>query len=126
LQNYKPEKDKIWICEDNGKIIGSIFLVDHKRDAQLRFFLVDKKYRGRGIGNKLMQLFMDEIYTSGYESCFLWTVNLLSSAASLYKKHGFQLKKEFVSNRFGITLKEQKYEMKLKRPNLNQTGTALS
>lgn len=114
--SYDPDKDKVWICEHNGKIIGTLFIA-HKENnsAQLRYFLLDPDYRGIGLGKKLMSLCMDFFYNCNYDSSYLWTAKGLDTAASLYKRYGFVLTEEIESNAFGKTVKEQKYELKLKK-----------
>lgn len=109
--NHNPQKDRVWICEDNGKIIGSLFLVDRNEAAQLRYFLLQKEYRGIGLGKLLMENYMKAFRNGSYTSSYLWTVDILDSAASLYQRYGFKLSEEYDSMRFGISLKEQKYEL---------------
>jgi len=109
--NHNPQQDRIWICEDNGKIIGSLFLVDRNEAAQLRYFLIQKEYRGLGLGKLLMKNYMKSFRDGGYTLSYLWTVDILDSATSLYQRYGFKLSEEFASTRFGVSLKEQKYEL---------------
>ena len=35
-KNYDPRKDRVWICEHDGQIIGSLFLMNRGEEAQLR------------------------------------------------------------------------------------------
>lgn len=51
LENYSPEKDRIWMAEYNNKIVGCI-AIQHQlqNEAQLRWFLLDPAFRGLGIG----------------------------------------------------------------------------
>jgi len=58
-----------------------------------------------------MQLYMDFLKEKGYQSSYLWTTHELVSAASLYKRHGFQLTEEKTSADFGKSLKEQRYDL---------------
>jgi ribosomal protein S18 acetylase RimI-like enzyme len=113
-QVYDPEKDRVWICEHNGKIIGFLFSV-HRGDksAQLRYFLISPEYRGIGLGKHLMQLFMDFLAERGYESAYLWTTHELGAAASLYRRHGFVMTEEKPSTAFGKPLREQRYDLTL-------------
>jgi N-acetylglutamate synthase-like GNAT family acetyltransferase len=115
FKNYDLKKDRIWICEHEKKIIGSLLLIHHKNNsAQLRYFLIAPQYRGLGLGKKLMQLFMDFFYECNYQSCYLWTTEELISAASLYKRFGFILSEEKISDAFGKKVKEQRYDFKIK------------
>ena len=111
-KNYNPELDRAWICEHGNRIIGFLLLMHRDNNAaQLRYFYLEPEYRGIGLGKKLMQLYMDFLKEKGYQSSFLWTTDELQSAASLYKKHGFQLTEEKQSTSFGKPLKEQRYDL---------------
>lgn len=119
-RNHNPQKDRVWICEEQGKIIGSLFLVDRNDSAQLRYFLIQKEYRGIGLGKLLMKNYMKSFMDGDYSSSYLWTVDILDSAASLYQRYGFELSEEFSSTRFGVPLKEQKYVLKTGRTLKNE------
>ncbi len=112
-RNYHPQKDRAWICEHRGQIIGTLFLVNRGKSAQLRYFLLESGYRGIGLGSKLMNEFMESLHSLGYSSCYLWTTEEQTGAIHLYKKHGFVLTEEKESDAFGKKLIEQKYELNL-------------
>jgi peptidyl-dipeptidase Dcp len=112
-QQYNAMKDKFWICEHQNKIIGFLCLVDRGAAAQLRYFLLLPKYRGIGLGNKLLQLFMICVQERNYKSVYLWTTEEQSAAAHLYKKYGFTLTEEKETATFGKLLKEQRYDCSL-------------
>lgn len=111
--NFDPSLDRVWICEHGKKMIGFLLLMHRGRAAQLRYFILHPRYRGIGLGKKLMELYMAELKALGYRSSFLLTVDELPAAASLYKRHGFVLKEERPFTDFGKPLKEQKYELLL-------------
>ena len=115
VQNYKPENNRVWVAEFEGRTVGFIFLMNRGKAAQLRYFLIDPIARGIGLGKKLMSLFMEFLNKCKYESCYLWTVNELPTAAHLYKMYGFKLVEEMESTAFGKALMEQKYEMEVTR-----------
>ena len=111
-ENYDPARDRVWICEHNGRIIGSLLLMHRQNNAaQLRYFLIDPEYRGIGLGKKLMVQYSDFLHKRGYRSSYLWTTHELDAAAALYKKHGFILTEERESNAFGKPLREQRYDL---------------
>ena len=113
-KNYNPELDRVWICEYDNQIVGFLLLMHRgNHTAQLRFFYLEPNFRGIGLGNKLMQLFMDFLKEKGYTHAYLWTTNELFQAASLYKKHGFVLTEEKESTDFGKLLMEQRYDLKI-------------
>jgi GNAT superfamily N-acetyltransferase len=113
-QNYNPERDRIWICRHNYKIIGSLLLMHRDADmAQFRYFLIDPAYRGIGLGKKLMENFLEFLLKSHYKSAYLWTTEELKTAISLYKRYGFKLTEEKESTAFGKPVKEMRFDLNL-------------
>ena len=113
-KSYDPGKDRVWICEHQDRIVGFLLLMRRENNAaQLRYFLIDPKYRGMGLGKRLMELCMEFVRRCQYQSCYLWTTHELETAASLYKKYGFTLTEEKESTAFGKRLKEQRYDLRL-------------
>jgi peptidyl-dipeptidase Dcp len=114
FHQYNPIKDRVWIAEHKNIIIGSLMLMHHENNtAQLRYFLIEPEYRGIGLGRKMMNLFMEFLHASNYQSAFLLTTHELTTAASLYIHHGFKLTEEKTTNSFGKPLKEQRYDLLL-------------
>lgn len=112
-EKYNPKRNRIWTCEHNDRMIGFLLLMDRGDAAQLRYFLIETEFRGMGLGSKLMNLYMDFLHECGYEKSYLWTTHELSTAARLYKRHGFQLTEEKQSTAFGKPLREQRYDLVL-------------
>jgi ribosomal protein S18 acetylase RimI-like enzyme len=110
-QQYDPVKDRVWVAEYKNSVVGFLLLMHREGNvAQLRYFILEKAYRGIGLGRRLMELFMDHFREVGYTGAYLWTTHELAAAASLYKRHGFVLVEEKESYAFGKPLYEQKYE----------------
>jgi GNAT superfamily N-acetyltransferase len=108
---YDPAKDRVWVCESGGRMVG--FLLGMRREeaaAQLRYFILLPEYRGGGIGKQLMQRFMDWLRECGYRRAFLWTTHEQEAAAALYLRHGFRLTAEKESAAFGKPLRERRYD----------------
>ncbi|HVE58199.1 MAG TPA: GNAT family N-acetyltransferase [Pyrinomonadaceae bacterium] len=111
---YDAEKDRVWVCENEDRIIGFLLLMHRgERAAQLRYFYLEPGFRGIGLGSRLMQLFMDFLKEKSYKSAYLWTTNEQTAAASLYERYGFKLTEEKPSNTFGKPLVEQRYDLNL-------------
>jgi GNAT superfamily N-acetyltransferase len=110
-EKYNPERNRVWLCEHENRIIGSLFLMDRGKAAQLRYFLIEPEYRGIGLGSKLMNLYMDFLRECGYRESYLWTTHELTAAASLYKRVGFKLTEEKESTAFGKPLREHRYDL---------------
>ena len=111
-EQYDPQKDRVWICGHEAKIVGFMLLMHRENNAaQLRYFILEPLYRGIGLGKKMMNLYMEYLREAGFQSSYLWTTHELGTAASLYKRHGFTLTEEKPSEAFGKPLYEQKYEL---------------
>jgi len=109
-ESYKPDRSRIWLCEHDGQLVGSIALLDRGEAAQLRYFVIDAAYRGIGLGSKLMKLYMEFFDIIGFTSSYLLTTDDLDDAARLYTKHGFELVSNTGSDAYGDMLHKQRYE----------------
>jgi N-acetylglutamate synthase-like GNAT family acetyltransferase len=112
-ERYDPQRNRAWVCEHNNKMIGFLLLMDRNEAAQLRYFLIEPDYRGIGLGSKLLHMYMGFLHECGYKASYLWTTHELMTAASLYKRFGFQLTEEKESTSFGKPLREQRYDLLL-------------
>jgi len=112
-QQYDPEKDRVWICEHESEMVGFLLLMHRGDAAQLRYFILQPEYRGIGLGNKLMNLYMDFAKYKKYKSTYLLTTDELLASAHLYKKFGFKLTEEKPSSAFGKPVMQQRYDLML-------------
>jgi len=113
-QSFNPNKDRLWIAEIEGKIIGSIGVLGRSEsEAQLRFFLVHQSYRGLGIGKSLFQEALQFCKNCEFKTIFLWTFRGLDAANYLYKSAGFEKTEEITHEIWGQTLTEERYDLKV-------------
>jgi len=110
---YNPEKDMVWICEHEDKIIGFLVAQNRGTTIQFRYFIFQPQYRGIGLGKKLMTEFIDFMKRSNISHAYLWTTNEQQAAISLYSRFGFVLKEEKHSNTFGKPVIELRYDLQL-------------
>jgi GNAT superfamily N-acetyltransferase len=109
---YDPQLDRVWVCEHNQEIVGFLLLMHRENHtAQLRYFYLEPRYRGIGLGKKLMSLYMNFFSQRGYTSSYLWTTHELHAASALYTRNGFKLSTQKESTRFGKSLLEQRYDL---------------
>ncbi len=114
INNYKPKRERCWIAEMNGEIVGSVFLVESSETiAKLRLLLVEPKARGMGLGTRLVEECIRFARRRGYKKLMLWTNSVLVEARHIYKKTGFQLIEEEAHHSFGHDLIGETWELVL-------------
>jgi DNA-binding MarR family transcriptional regulator/GNAT superfamily N-acetyltransferase len=102
VQHLRPSKERCWIAEKDGEIVGSVFLVQKSKTvAQLRLLLVEPSARGLGIGTRLIAECVRFAQRAGYRKITLWTQSELDAARRLYKKAGFTLTAKKTHDSFG-------------------------
>ena len=109
------DRERIWIVEKDGKVAGSIAIVEASTDeAQLRWLLLHPTLRGQGIGRFLMDEAISFCKENHYSRVFLWTESALTAAASLYASSDFQLTEENTHELWGTIVTEQRYELRFR------------
>ncbi|MGF1696595.1 GNAT family N-acetyltransferase [Vibrio lamellibrachiae] len=107
-------REKIWIVEDEQGIVGIICICELTQErAQLRWFMVQPRAQGKGLGRELIGLALQFCRESEYTKIVLWTAKGLDSARHLYLNHGFELTQERTHLLWGVDLTEQCYELNL-------------
>lgn len=114
IQQYDPKRERCWIAEMDGEIVGSVFLVKESETvAKLRLLLVEPKARELGIGSRLVNECVQFARRVGYRKIILWTNNVLQSARHIYEKAGFRLVHEEPHHSFGHDLIGETWELVL-------------
>lgn len=110
VASFDPGKNRLWLAENDDRIIGSIAIVGHTHaEAQLRWFLVDPDYRGGGIGSGLLRTALQFCRERRYSTIFLWSTSDLTVARLLYTREGFRKTREITHEIWGKRLTEEKY-----------------
>ena len=105
VREFDPARERCWIAEKDGKVIGSVFIVrQDDKTAKLRLLYVDPCARGLGIGSRLVDECLRFSRQVGYTKMVLWTNSILTGARRIYDKAGFQLVEEEAHHSFGKDL----------------------
>lgn len=112
--SYDAERERIWLAESAGRVVGSIAIVDAGGDdAQLRWFLVEPECRGMGVGTRLIDEALAFCRATGRRRVFLWTVRGLEAAAHLYARAGFRVTESLPGEPWGAAVVEQRWDLEL-------------
>jgi DNA-binding MarR family transcriptional regulator/GNAT superfamily N-acetyltransferase len=115
IQHFDPKRERCWMAEKDGEIVGSVFLVKKSKTvAKLRLLLVEPSARGLGIGKRLVDECIRFARQGGYEKMVLWTQSELPAARHIYEQAGFRLVQEKPHSSWGRdNLVSEIWEMKL-------------
>ncbi|MGY8563966.1 helix-turn-helix domain-containing GNAT family N-acetyltransferase [Paracidovorax citrulli] len=114
LRDHDPASDRCWIAEQDGVVVGSVFVVRQDAEtAKLRMLYVDALARGSGIGRRLVEESLGFARAAGYKRMVLWTNKALADAVRLYEKAGFTLVEEELHHAFGKDQTSQVWERQL-------------
>jgi DNA-binding MarR family transcriptional regulator/N-acetylglutamate synthase-like GNAT family acetyltransferase len=114
IQHYDAKRERCWIAERDGEIVGSVFLVaGSKTVAKLRLLYVEAAARGLGIGARLVSECVRFARQAGYKKLKLWTQSELDAARHIYKKAGFRVVEKKRHHSFSKRLVAETWELTL-------------
>jgi DNA-binding MarR family transcriptional regulator/GNAT superfamily N-acetyltransferase len=115
IQHFDPRRERGWIAEKDGEIVGSVFLVKKSKTvAKLRLLLVEPSARGLGIGKRLVDECLRFARQVDYKKMVLWTQSELPAARHIYQEAGFRLTRQKKHQSWGRDdLVSQVWELKL-------------
>ena len=114
IQHYDAKRERCWIAEKDGDVVGSIFLVSQsKTTSKLRLLYVEPSARGLGIGSRLVSECIRFAKQAGYKKMLLWTQSDLDAARHIYKKAGFHVVEKKKHHSFSKDLVAETWELAL-------------
>jgi GNAT superfamily N-acetyltransferase len=116
IEDYDPSCERCWIAEQEGRNVGSVFLVKKsKHVAMLRLLIVDPRARGLGIGRRLVDEALRFAREAGYRKCILWTHSILHAARRIYEETGFVKVSEEPHSSWGPDVVGEHWELQLSK-----------
>jgi GNAT superfamily N-acetyltransferase len=116
MRRFRGETDGFWVARADGRFAGAV-AIDGSRTkeegARLRWFIVEPRLQGLGIGRTLISSAIRFCRRIGHKRVLLWTFEGLDQARHLYEREGFCLAEEHDVNQWGAWIKEQKFLLTL-------------
>ena len=114
MAGFDQRRDGFWATISANEFVGCIAIdgnFPEDEGARLRWFIVDPKFQGKGVGSALIREAVDFCKKVGYKRVFLWTFEGLDAARHLYEHEGFYLAQEHKVHQWGRVINEQMFEL---------------
>jgi len=112
MENFDQQRDYFRAAFLGDDFAGAV-AVDGKdakgEGARLRWFIVDPKFQGKGLGAALLKEAVSFCDRAGHPRMYLMTFSGLDAARRLYEKAGFVLAEEHAVGQWGNEICEQKF-----------------
>jgi len=122
VSKFDRNRDGLWVATQKKEFAGAL-AIDGRHafieGVRLRWFIVEPKFQGGGIGKELIRRAIEFCKQKRFPKVYLWTFKGLESARRVYEAADFQLCQESDVFQWGQNIKEQKYELELPEPSLN-------
>ena len=123
VSKFDKNRDGLWVATRRKEFAGAL-AIDGRHafieGVRLRWFIVEPKLHGGGIGKELIRLAVEFCKQKRYPKVYLWTFKGLESARKVYEAANFRLCEESDVFQWGQNIKEQKYELELPQNSLDE------
>ncbi len=115
FRRFDPQCDRVWVAME-GRIPYGALTIDGPRPrlgrdaARLRFFILDERLRGQGLGRRMMADAMRFCEAQQYRQVYLTTRPGLDAAGRLYREYGFTWVSESEETFHGSCHREQTFK----------------
>jgi GNAT superfamily N-acetyltransferase len=114
VDHFDAKRERCWIAEMDGEVVGSVFLVRKSpAAAKLRLLIIHPKARGQGLGRRLTRACLRFARSAGYKKVVLWTQSHLAAARAIYQSENFKKKTSEKHHSFGKRLVAEVWELRL-------------
>lgn len=87
----RSRRARIYVAIGDGSVLGFIVVYKKRSRAYIDAFAVDPRYRGRGIGQHLLNYVEKVLATEGVERVYLTVKNHNSRALGIYIRNGYRI-----------------------------------
>jgi GNAT superfamily N-acetyltransferase len=94
---YAPPRGRLLIAID-GELAGCVALRPAGEAAEVKRLYVRDRWKGQGLGRRLMARLIEEAHTAGYRRLVLDTLPSMTAAHALYRSLGFTVIEPFAAD----------------------------
>jgi ribosomal protein S18 acetylase RimI-like enzyme len=87
----RSKRVRIYVARLGNEVAGFVLLYKKRDKAYIDAFAVDPRYRGIGIGKKLLSYVEEILKQEGVEKLYLTVKNSNNNALGMYIKHGYRI-----------------------------------
>lgn len=118
FRRFDSDRDRVWVAMRESAPCGGLTIEGPRPEAgahsaRLRFFILDQRLRGHGLGRQMVAAAMQFCREKRYERVYLTTLPGLDAALHLYQQQGFALVSETPGAFHGSKFVEQTLECNL-------------
>jgi ribosomal protein S18 acetylase RimI-like enzyme len=96
---YSEPRGTFLIAKENSEVIGCVGIKKLENSiCEMKRLFVNDRYRGNGVGKKLVEMIAEEAKRKHYEKMRLDTLDIMEEALNIYRKNGFYEIEPYYSN----------------------------